>query len=187
MELTEISALGDLLREGDERKKRCDGLAITLENARQCEAVRTENNKFIKGAREAIDRIKDAYLKPLNEKLKPYEDCLDGLSEANKDLSKRLLETSKERFRQSLEAEFREWGFVDEDGEVASFEEMWDPSWASKTKAEARKLLLLKLNKWKERGHKRHICVFLEASDADIERLRNYLKLNDIQHEIDIC
>lgn len=184
MELTKTNALETLESESNERKQRCENLVITLENVKQCEAVRTSNNKFIKEAREGINQIKETYLKPLNARLAPYEAFLDELETSNKDLSKRLLETNKERFRQSLEREFDEWGFENENGEVPSFEEMYDPSWASKTKAEARGLLLKKLNKWKEKDNKKQVCIIFDGTESEIESIRKWLKLNDIEAEI---
>lgn len=186
MELTEINALEKIQSEAKERADKANKLAITPENAKKNETVRTANNKFIKSAELAVEQIKEAYLAPLNEQLKPYLEAIEPLKEANKELSARLLEAKKKAFEESIREEMRLLDYEDENGETPSFEEIYNPSWFSLTKADAHEALLNALRKWKHKGKRLDVLITANLTESELERLTQYMRLSDLTYEFTI-
>lgn len=116
-------------REIEERVARLKAVAITPENAKKNEDLRTEGNAYVKSIKNQIKALKEEYLKPFTEQEKAVLEALKPLEDELKAFSESVLEAKKIAFRNKV---YQEWTYLvqmDMDGNIAPFEEIYDPSW----------------------------------------------------------
>ena len=98
------------------------GLPIsTLEDAR------ADTNRYVKSVKDEIKKAKEEFLKPFSELEERALEILKPLEDENARLSKELLERKKAEFDAKVKAEWEYLSSLDPDGNVAPFEEIYEP------------------------------------------------------------
>lgn len=155
----------EIVAKAGEMAERAEKQAITTDNAKSYDPMRAEANAFIKDAERRLKEAREEYLKPFEEAASPIKEAIEGLKEANKGLSERILEAKKGKFRQEMEERWFSWAQPDEDGDVPSFDEAYDPRWFQMTKKDAELAMAAALRKAYKRKRKMIISLTFECSE----------------------
>lgn len=165
------------------RAERAKALAVAPDCANNYDAVRRDNNAYLKGVKSRIDEARKEYLAPFEAVAGSYLKAIEPLEEANRSLSASILDAKKRRFRDEMAEAFSEAVVSDVNGELPDFEEVFDPRWYGMAKADARKALAQALRKAKLRGVKKTASYRIEADGAQLEDLESYLLSQGIRFE----
>lgn len=165
------------------RAERAKALAVAPDCAANYDAVRRDNNAYLKDVKSRIDEARAGYLKPFEAAAAGYLTAIAPLEEANKSLASSILDAKKRRFRDEMAEAFSEAVVADVNGELPDFEDVFDPRWYGKTKTEARKALAQAIRKAKLKGAKRTATYRVEADGSQLEDLESYLLSQGIRFE----
>lgn len=158
---------------------------VVSEGARSLDDLRKENNRKIKGHRAEIESMREEYLKPFEETYKPFLLALNELEEANKELSKKILQAKKSEFEDKVKKELNYLTLLG-NGEYVPFEEVYDPSWYGKPEKEWKPILARRVKDYLEKDdrHTYTFSFFSAKKDADlVSKLLDDLNIIYIKEE----
>ena len=138
-------------------------IAITPENAKKNEDLRTEGNNYVKSIKNQLKALKEEYLKPFAEQEKKVLETLKPLEDALKVYGENILEAKKISFREKV---YKEWTYLvqlDTDGNIAPFDEIYDPSWYGLAEKEWKPRLIAAWKKYVTSGQVVNATLFLES------------------------
>lgn len=175
--------LADLAESCLLRAERAEALAVAPDCAANYDAVRRDNNAYLKEVKGRIDEARAKYLEPFEAVADGYLKAIAPLEAANKDLAAGILDAKKRRFRDEMAEAFSEAVVADVNGELPDFEEVFDPRWYGKTKTEARKALAQAIRRAKLKGAKTTAVYRIEADGAQLEDVESFLLSQGIRFE----
>lgn len=180
----ELERIDPIKSEVEKRISAMGNLAIAPSNATAYETLRKDNNSYIKLVKGNIEKAKEEYLKPFDEKANELLEAIKPLEEANKKLSAEILEAKKKRFELDMRHEWETIAMPDENGEVVPFESVYDPSWYSKTKQDAKELMAKRL-KWEiSKKRKVQACIILDCTKEELKAVKDFVYENRISADI---
>ena len=127
-------------------------MAVTPENAKKLEDLRTDTNKFIKGVLDLIEEKKEEYLAPFHESEEHLLSQLRPLMQANEDFAERILEAKKIAFEGKVKQRWEELCSLDLNGEIVPFNEVYDPKWYGKSEKVWLNALISAIKAYKQKG-----------------------------------
>lgn len=158
MELAKIDLnLEEIRQKAETRGNITNSVVLTNATIRNCEAIRTENNKFIKEVEKGLENARNAFLEPFETKANEYKQAIETLKETNERFSKEIIVQKKQRFKEEMEAHYEEmvgWGLF-----LPPFEEAYDELDYSKTHEEARKAFDKRIDTWQ--GKQKQVEAYL--------------------------
>lgn len=158
---------------------------VVSEGARSLDGLRKENNLKIKEHKAEIESMREKYLKPFEEMYKPFLLALNELEEANKELSKKILQAKKSEFEDKVKKELNYLMLLNE-GEYVPFELVYDPSWYDKPEKYWKPALARRVKDYLEKDdrHTYTFSFFCAKKDADcVEKLLNDLQIIYLKEE----
>lgn len=183
-EVTIPSNLGSIEKDVKSKMALMLGLAIAPSNAKQYDTLRKENNDYIKKVKATIDEAREKYLEPFEAEANKYLDVLKPFEEANKDMSAKILEAKKIAFKEDMRHEFDLMVMPDANGEMPDFEEIYDYSWYTKTKAMAKELMSYKVKAFAMSKDKVRAYIMFDGSKEQLKGLKEYCYKNKLGVEI---
>ena len=163
-----------------ERAERLNSIAVSPETAPSLEVVRKEANAYLKAIDAKVSEARRAFMLPFEEMASALEGTLKPLREATKSFSENLLEANKARFRERVRAE---WGILtslDPDGNVAPFDEVYDPSWYRLPEKEWKPRLASAIREYVHRDEKTTAYFVLECTNGQVRDVEGFLIANKI-------
>lgn len=176
--------LGELSDETNKRKERVNSLAITKDNAKALEDIRTDNNAFIKSVKETVKEAKDKYLEPFTKLESQVLETIKPLEESNKTFSSKLLETKKQKLFEEMNEYYRSLIAPNEDGalpynEMPRFDVLIQGIPQTLTKAKMKEAIKERLESYQKVG----IDVTLIGSHENLEKMKAYARLLNVDWE----
>lgn len=171
-----------------ERVAKLNSIYVAKENAKKLEEIRTESNDYIKALKTKIKEAKEEYLKPFSAIEEQALALIAPLEEATKDFSDRILVQKKALFMEKVQAEWEYLSSLDQNGEIAPFNEVYDPSWYGKPEKVWKPALLAAIKKYISKGNRLSVYFLLDnctREEADlVEALLIKSKINYRKEEI---
>lgn len=183
-EVTIPSNLENIERDVKSKMALMIGLAIAPSNASHYDTLRKENNDYIKKVKTTIEEAREKYLEPFEAEANKYLEALKPFEEANKDMSAKILEAKKIAFKEDMRHEFNLMVMPDANGEMPDFEEIYDYSWYSKTKATAKELMSSKVKAFAMSKDKVKACIVFDGNKEQLRALKTYCYKNGLNVEI---
>lgn len=176
--------LGELSKETNNRKGRIEALAITKDNVKALEDIRTDNNAFIKSVKETVKGVKEKYLEPFTKLENQVLETIKPLEESNKTFSSKLLETKKQRLLEELNEYYRSLIAPNEDGtlpyeEMPRFDVLIQGIPQTLAKAKMKEAIKERLESYQKVG----IDVTLIGSHENLEKMKAYARLLNVDWE----
>ena len=155
-------------------------------NANLCAKVVASNNKLLKEMKAERQRAVEPLLDKIAEAMKPIDDVIAGFSGEAKAYADAVLTAKKERHRAKCEEWYGEQATLilsaDPDKALPAFEDVYEPDWYSKTDAECRGLIRVKLTS-AVREAKGGLHSFAVFTDVDADKAERLLIDNGIRYE----
>ena len=155
-------------------------------NAGICAKVVASNNKLLKEMKAERQRAVEPLLGKIAGIMKPIDDVIAGFSEEAKAYADAVLTAKKERHRAKCEEWYGEQAALmlsaDPDKALPAFEDVYEPNWYSKTDADCRKLITVKLTS-AVREAKEGLHSFSVFTDVDADEVEKMLIDNKINYE----
>lgn len=183
-EVTIPSNLENIKRDVKSKMTLMIGLAIAPSNASHYDTLRKENNDYIKKVKATIEEAREKYLEPFEAEASKYLEALKPFEEANKDMSAKILEAKKTAFKEDMRREFNLMAMPDADGEFPNFDEIYDPSWYTKTKATAKELMSNKVKAFVTAKDKVRAYIMLDGTKEQLRELKKYCYSNRLSIEV---
>lgn len=179
-----VAHLDELSKEANTRKERVNSLAITKDNVKALEDIRTDNNAFIKGVKENIKEAKEKYLEPFTKLENEALEAIKPLEDGNKAFSAKLLETKKQKLLEEMEEYYRSLIAPNEDGtmpyeEMPRFDILIQGIPQTLAKAKMKEAIKERLESYQKIG----IDVTLVGSKDNIEKMKAYARLLNVDWE----
>lgn len=176
--------LGELSDETNKRKERVNSLAITKDNVKALEDIRTDNNAFIKSVKETVKEAKDKYLEPFTKLESQVLETIKLLEESNKTFSSKLLETKKQKLFEEMNEYYRSLIAPNEDGalpynEMPRFDVLIQGIPQTLAKAKMKEAIKERLESYQKVG----IDVTLIGSHENLEKMKAYARLLNVDWE----
>lgn len=176
--------LGELSDETNKRKERVNSLAITKDNVKALEDIRTDNNAFIKSVKETVKEAKDKYLEPFTKLESQVLETIKPLEESNKTFSSKLLETKKQKLFEEMNEYYRSLIAPNEDGalpynEMPRFDVLIQGIPQTLAKAKMKEAIKERLESYQKVG----IDVTLIGSHENLEKMKAYARLLNVDWE----
>lgn len=169
-----------------EAKSRIALTKATPENANMCVKVVTANNNLIKEMKAERQKAVEPLLGKIAEMMKPVDDMIAGFSDEAKAYAGSVLSAKKERHRAKCEERFNGAAALilsaNPDKALPAFEDVYDPKWYSKTDADCKDLIRVKLTS-EVREAKEGLYSFNVFTDLDAEKVERLLIENKIHYE----
>ena len=165
------------------RIERLNLVVVDPDDPKKCEDLRTETNNFIKEIKSNCDELVKTVSQPALDYIQPYIDTINELALANKDLSERILNAKKQKFKDKVRDKFIYLAETSEDGVLIPFEEIYQESWYGKTEREWFAALCSKVHAYKNRDIPVDRFVRILTNKAKYDELINYLKEHIIGYE----
>ena len=169
-----------------EAKSRIALTPSTPGNAAMCAKVVTSNNNLIKEMKAERQRAVEPLLGKIAEMMKPIDDVIAGFSEEAKAYADAVLSAKKERHRAKCEGWYGEQAALilsaNPDKALPAFEDVYEPNWYSKTDADCRGLIRVKLTS-AVRESKEGLHSFSVFTDLDADKVEKMLIENEIHYE----
>lgn len=180
MELAKIDLnLEEIRQKAENRNGITSSIVLTNTTIRNCEAVRTENNKFIKEVENGLENARKAFLEPFEAKASEYEQAIERLKETNGRFSKEIIVQKKQRFKEEMETHYHEmedWGLY-----LPPFEEVYDELDYSKTHEEARKCFDKRVDDWQGKQKSVEAYLNFKGNAYQYRQLFKFAKVNGIE------
>ena len=158
----------------------------TPENANMCAKVVTANNNLLKEMKAERQKAVEPLLGKIAEMMKPVDDMIDGFSKEAKSYADAVLSAKKERHRAKCEEWYNEQATLilsaNPDKALPAFEDVYEPNWYSKTDADCRDFIRVKLTS-EVREAKEGLYSFNVFTDLDAEKVERLLIENKIHYE----
>ena len=158
----------------------------TPENANMCAKVVTANNNLIKEMKAERQKAVEPLLGKIAEMMKPIDDMIASFSDEAKAYADSVLNAKKERHRAKCEEWYNEQATLilsaNPDKALPAFEDVYEPNWCSKTDADCRKLITVKLTS-EVREAKEGLYSFNVFTDLDADKVEKLLIENKIHYE----
>lgn len=168
-------------KEVSDRIERLQAVVITPENAKKNEDLRTEGNAYVKDIKSQLKALKEEYLKPFTEQEEKVLAAIKPLEDELKIFSGKVLDAKKLAFRDKV---YKEWTYLvslDMDGNIAPFDEIYDPDWYGLPEKEWKPRLIGAWKKYITAGEVADITFHLENVSLESAReIERYL----IEHRI---
>ena len=165
---------------------RLESICVSTKNITALEEIRAETNKKLKEAKDAISAAEKEYLKPFDEMRKAALAKLEPLEKATKKFSADILEAKKTAFREKVEEEWKILSTMNEEGLVAPFEEVYDPSWYGMAEKDWKPLLIKAIKRHLTKDDEATVYLKLYCSKQEASQVENYLIENKITYEKEI-
>lgn len=169
-----------------EAKSRIALAPSTPGNAGICAKLVTRNNRLLKEMKAERQRAVEPLLARIAEMMKPIDDVIAGFSEEAKAYADSVLSAKKERHRSKCEEWYGEQAALilsaDPDKALPAFEDVYEPGWYSKTDADCRGLIRVKLTS-AVREAKEGLHSFAVFTDLDADEVEKLLIENKIHYE----
>lgn len=162
---------------------RLQSICVSTKNLTALEEIRADTNKKIKEAKDAISSAEKEYLKPFDEMKKIALSKLEPLEKAAKKFSADILEAKKTAFREKVEEEWKILSTMNEEGLVAPFEEVYDPSWYQLAEKEWKPLLIKAIKNYAHKDESAVLYLKLFCTKEDAFKVEKYLTENRIAYE----
>ncbi len=180
MELAKIDLnLEEIRQKADNRNSITNSIALTNTTIRNCEAIRTENNKFIKEVEKGLENARNAFLEPFEAKASEYKQAIEALKETNERFSKEIIIQKKQRFKEEMEAHYHEmedWGLY-----LPPFEEAYSELDYSKSHEEAKKAFDSRVDTWQGKQKQVEAYLNFKGSAYQYRQLFKFAKANGIE------
>lgn len=183
-EVTIPSNLGNIERDVKSKMAIMINLAIAPSNASRYDTLRKENNDYIKKVKATIEEAREKYLEPFEAEANKYLEALKPFEEANKDMSAKILEAKKIAFKEDMRREFSLMVMPDTNGEMPDFEEIYDHSWYTKTKATAKELMSNKVKAFATAKDKARAYIMFDGTKEQLRELKKYCYSNRLNVEV---
>ena len=167
------------------RITRLEVVAIDGEHPEKCDAIRTDNNNFIKGYKARIESAIEEYTRPLRESLQPILDALNPLEIANKEFADKILESKKIAFKNEVKAMWQEFALAG-DGDVPPFEKVYNEKWYGKSKITWMKLLAEAIQKENRKLNAQHFTIRLECDYNTLAEVESYLIDKQLNYKVEM-
>lgn len=169
--------------EVSERIERLNEIKVERESAKTLDAMRAETNAYVKGIKENIKRAKEEFLKPFTALEEQALNILKPLEEANKEFSDRVLTQKKAVFFEKVHQEWEYLSSLDNDGVIAPFASVYDPSWYGKPEKEWKPALLNAIKREKEKGEPTTAYFVIEGcTKGEVRKIEEFLVANRIAY-----
>ena len=169
-----------------EAKSRIALTPSTPENAGICAKLVTQNNRLLKEMKAERQRAVEPLLDRIAGMMKPIDDVIAGFSDEAKAYADSVLSAKKERHRAKGEGWYNEQAALilsaNPDKELPAFEDVYEPNWYSKTDADCRGLMRVKLTS-AVREAKEGLHSFAVFTDVDADEVEKLLIENKINYE----
>lgn len=171
-----------------ERAERLKSILIVPENAKKLESLRTETGDYLKSIKTQLKEAKDKYLEPFAVQEAQVLATIKPLEDALKRFSDEILDSKKIAFRNKV---CQEWEYLvqsDIDGNIAPFDEIYDPAWYGKAEKVWKPLLIKAWKTYIRKGDKANFYFVLENCEREkaeaVERFIIENKINYRKEEI---
>ena len=155
-------------------------------NAGICAKVVTANNKLLKEMKAERQRAVEPLLGRIAGMMKPIDDVIAGFSDDAKAYADAVLTAKKERHRAKCGEWYSEQAALilsaNPDKALPAFEDVYEPNWYSKTDADCRGLMMVKLTS-AAREAKEGLYSFTVFTDLDADKAERLLIDNKIHYE----
>ena len=180
MELAKIDLnLEEIRQKSENRTHITNSVALTNTTIRNCEAIRTENNKFIKEVEKGLENARNAFLEPFEAKASEYKQAIESLKQSNERFSKEIITQKKQRFKEEMEAHYHEmegWGLY-----LPSFDEVYDETDYSKAHDEARKSFDARVDTWQAKQKQGEAYLNFKGNAYQYRQLFKFAKANGME------
>ena len=158
----------------------------TPENANICAKLVAANNRLIKEMKAERQKAVTPLLDKIAGMMKPIDDLIEGFSEEAKAYADSVLSAKKERHRAKCEGWYNERAALilsaDPDKALPAFEDVYEPNWYSRTDADCRELIRVKLTS-AVREAEEGLHSFAVFTDLDADKAEKLLIENKIHYE----
>ena len=166
-----------------DRVNKLKAICVSKENAKSLEAIRTETNNYIKSVKFTIEEAKKEFLKPFAAVEEQALAILNPLEEANREFSDAILTQKKAVFFEKVMAEWEYLTSLDPNGNVAPFQEVYDPSWYGKPEKVWKPALASAIKKYVNKGERTTAYFVLEGCTyEDMGKVEAFLIENKIAY-----